>query len=535
MTLEAILKVLTEGQVLSPCPAKEVKGVTCDSRKVEAGFIFVAIPGALTDGHLYIGQALEKGALAVVVERDQVLEGVCQVLVPIARRALAELSRAFYGYPDRDMFMMGVTATNGKTTTTSMVHHILSKLGVASSLIGSVAYSVGEERTRSVLTTPESSDLQALFSKQREAGVEVVAMEVSSIAEAQYRVFGIDYDAVAFLNITPDHMPDHGSFDAYYAAKAQLVKGVRPGIPVILNRDDPLVFALSQDTPGQVLFIGIADDMSINTDIAYNTHLNERNGHTKPETLLYADRLRLPTGIPHFDLVVERSVKIGRGELQAGRWPVSLGIPGRHSVYNALAALLLVVSYGVGLEAAIGHLETFPGVERRLQILYDREFTLLDDHISDEDNTRKMLEALEVMTEGRPVHIIYAVRGNRGVEVNREVAAQFALFRDRINWKTFIVTNSVDVARDRDVVHPEEFAAVMEDLTAAGYDISYVPELTAAIEGLLPRVGEKEVFVLAGSHNMDRGGRIALNRLASMKAEEERSEILKVLEGRMMG
>lgn len=194
-----------------------------------------------------------------------------------------------------------------------------------------------------------------------------------------------------------------------------------------------------------------------------------------------------------------------------------------------------MVSYGIGLEAAIGHLETFPGVERRLQILYDREFTLLDDHISDEDNTRKMLEALEVMTEGRPVHIIYAVRGNRGVEVNREVARQFALFRDRIHWETFIVTKSVDVANARDVVHDEEFDAVMEDLTAAGYDISYVPELTAAIEGLLPQVGDKEVCILAGSHNMDRGGRIALNLLASMKAEEERSEILKVLEGRMMG
>ena len=535
MTLEAILKVLTEAELLSPCPQLEVKGVTCDSRKVEPGYIFVAIPGALTDGHLYIDQALERGALALVVEREQALEGTCQVKVPVARRALAQLSRAFYDYPDRDMYMMGVTATNGKTTTTSMVHHVLDKMGVSSSVIGSVAYSVGEERTRSVLTTPESTDLHALFSKQREAGVQVVAMEVSSIAEAQYRVFGIDYDAVAFLNITPDHMPDHGSFEAYYAAKTQLVTGVKPGTPVILNRDDPLVKALASETPGQVVFIGIGQELSNITEELHNSHIKSNDSRTNLCNLIYADHLRLPGGIPHFDLVVEKPMTIGRGKLEAGRWPLSLAVPGRHSVYNALTALLLLVSYGIDLEAAIGHLERFPGVERRLQILYDREFTLLDDHISDEDNTRKMLEALEVMTEGRPVHIIYAVRGNRGVEVNREVAGQFALFRDKINWQTFIVTNSVDVARERDVVHPEEFDAVMEDLTAAGYEISYVPELTAAIEGLLPLVGEKEIFVLAGSHNMDRGGRIAINLLASMKPEEERADILKILEGRMMG
>lgn len=512
MKFSALLSLLSEGEVLSPYPEAEVMGVTCDSRKVGPGYIFVAIPGALTDGHLYVNQAIERGARAVVVEQIQALDGVCQVRVPWARRALAELSRAFYGYPDRDLYMMGVTATNGKTTTTSMVHHILKREGVPASVIGSVAYSFGDEKVPSLLTTPESSDLHAMFKRQLEEGIRAVAMEVSSIAVAQCRVYGIEYDAVAFLNITPDHMPDHGSFEAYYEAKAGLIRGAGPGVPVILNRDEEPVIRLAGETKGQVVTLGIGEG----ADLA-------------------AQNLKLPGGIPHFDLVVRSPLKIGRGEVMPGSWPVTLRVAGRHSVYNALAAIAITLSYGVDLEKAIAHLATFPGVERRLQILYNREFIILDDHISDEDNTRKMLEALEVMGEGKKVHIIYAVRGNRGVEVNREVAGQFALFKDRVNWGTFVVTTSEDVAKKRDVVHKEEFEAVMEDLTAAGYDITYVAGLEDSIQKLLPQVREGEIFVLAGSHNMDRGGRLALNLLASMKEPEERGSILEILDDRMMG
>jgi UDP-N-acetylmuramoyl-L-alanyl-D-glutamate--2,6-diaminopimelate ligase len=210
-------------------------------------------------------------------------------------------------------------------------------------------------------------------------------------------------------------------------------------------------------------------------------------------------------------------------------------VPGRHTVYNALAATIIALCYVIPIEEIVLLLESFKGVERRLQILYQKEFTLIDDHISDEDNTRKMLEALVLMTAGLPVHIIYAVRGNRGVQVNREVIAQFAKYRESINWKNFIVTDSVDVARKRDMVLPEEGQAVLEDLKAAGYEVEYQAELRSAIEKLMPLVGEGEFFVLAGSHNMDKGGRIALELLAEGRAESEREAILKILEDRVMG
>lgn len=513
MQLPELLGVLSNSQSLSDIPDLEVKGVTCDSRAVLPGFVFVAIPGALTDGHLYIESALDKGAIAIVLERPAQIPGLVQVRVPQSRQALAELSRAFYDYPDRDLYMIGVTATNGKTTTTSMLRHILTSKDVMTSVIGSVSYSFGDEKKQSVLTTPESSDLHAMLARQKESGVQVVSMEVSSIAESQCRVYGIEYDAVAFLNITPDHMPDHGSFEAYYEAKASLVRNVKEGTPVILNRDEPLVDALRDETPGQVITMGLE---SVDTDVG-------------------AENLSMPGGIPRFDFVIRRPLKTRRGEAAPGRYPVQLAVPGRHTVYNAMTALVLAITYGIAPEDAVAAISSFPGVERRLQIIYQKDFTMIDDHVSDEDNTRKMLEALEVMTEGRPVKIIYAVRGNRGVLVNREVIGQFAEFRKRINWARFIVTDSLDVARPRDVVHKEEHDAVITDLENAGYDISYEPNLTDAISKLLPQIEEGEFFVLAGSHNMDKGARIALNFLADMKPEEERASILKILDGRMMG
>ncbi|HHX30737.1 MAG TPA: UDP-N-acetylmuramoyl-L-alanyl-D-glutamate--2,6-diaminopimelate ligase, partial [Clostridiaceae bacterium] len=151
MQLPELLGVLSNSQSLSDIPDLEVKGVTCDSRAVLPGFVFVAIPGALTDGHLYIESALDKGAIAIVLERPAQIPGLVQVRVPQSRQALAELSRAFYDYPDRDLYMIGVTATNGKTTTTSMLRHILTSKDVMTSVIGSVSYSFGDEKKQSVL------------------------------------------------------------------------------------------------------------------------------------------------------------------------------------------------------------------------------------------------------------------------------------------------------------------------------------------------------------------------------------------------
>ncbi len=513
MKLSQLLPSLSEAQIINLPFDPEISGVTYDSRKVKPGCIFVAIPGMKTDGHLFIGEAVKRGAVAVVVEKPQSLEKIAEIRVNNCRRALAELSRSYFEFPDLDLFMVGVTATNGKTTTTSMVQHILRSYDIEAAVIGSVAYSYGGKREKSNLTTPESSELHAMLAEQRDAGVEVVAMEVSSSAEAQYRVYGIDYDVVCFLNITPDHMPDHGSFEQYYLEKLKLVENVSQGVPVILNRDDPRVYESRNITKGDVITISI----------------------DHRDVTISAEKLDMTGGFPQFEYTVNEPFYTCEGEIESGSWPVKLKVAGRHTVYNTMAAITISLYYGIGVEDAIKAMETFPGVERRLQVIYDGDFMMIDDHISDEDNTRKMLEALVVMTEGKPVHIVVAIRGNRGVLVNREVIAQFALFRDKINWKTFYVTSSVDTARTRDIVHDDEREAVLSDLEEAGYSFVYEPNLVQSIHETLPLAKPGEFYVLAGSHNMDKGARIALNYFAELRPDLDRDAILKPLENRLMG
>jgi UDP-N-acetylmuramyl pentapeptide synthase len=324
MKLTQLLHALSEAEILHLPEDTDVSGVTCDSRQVNPGFVFVAIPGALTDGHLYIEEAIRRGAVAIVVERPQSLDKAAEIKVPNARRALAELSRRFFHYPDLDLFMVGVTATNGKTTTTSMVQHILRSYGIETAVIGSVAYSYGDVRVKSNLTTPESSDLHAMLAEQRDDGVKVVSMEVSSIAEAQYRVYGINYDIVCFLNITPDHMPDHGTFEQYYLEKLKLVERVSEGVPVILNRDDPRVYEARHVTPGDVITISI----------------------DHRDVTIIADSLNMAGGIPSFKYTVLEPFMTLEGERESGSWQVNLKVAGRHSVYNAMAAITIV--YGGG-------------------------------------------------------------------------------------------------------------------------------------------------------------------------------------------
>ncbi len=200
-----------------------------------------------------------------------------------------------------------------------------------------------------------------------------------------------------------------------------------------------------------------------------------------------------------------------------------------------MTAIILAGCCGVDPADSAGALASFLSVERRLQIIYQNDFTMIDDYVHDEDNTRKMLEAVAVMAEGRPVHIVYAIRGNRGIQVNREVAGQFRQFRDQINWQTFMVTSSRDTASSRDLVSNEEEKVVLEDLADAGYRIRYEANLTDAIRKVLPLVRQDDFVILAGAQNMDKGARIALNLLAGDKPEEEREAILKILQGRVVG
>ncbi|RYD05494.1 hypothetical protein N752_09110 [Desulforamulus aquiferis] len=240
----------------------EIGYLAYDSRQAGSGCLFVAIEGFQTDGHIYIDGAVDSGASAIVVEKDvEVPPGVTVVKVSDARKTLALMADKFYGHPAKNMTMVGVTGTNGKTTTTHLVAAIWKRAGVKPGIIGTISNYIGDKIFPVNNTTPESLDLQKLLSDMVSEGVRGVAMEVSSHALSLNRVAGVDFDLAIFTNITQDHLDFHGNMENYLAAKAKLFQtDIRNAV---INGDDPASAELIRVCRGKVYTYAIDSDADV--------------------------------------------------------------------------------------------------------------------------------------------------------------------------------------------------------------------------------------------------------------------------------
>src|SRR3989475_6484142 len=242
MQLKTLLAATPVRQVIGPLD-RPVENIAYDSRRVQRNSLFAALRGERTDGHQFIGQAIDKGASVIVAEHENNDPRVTCLVVDNTRTALADLSAAFYGFPARRLKLAAVTGTNGKTTTTFLIKHICEKARVRCGLIGTVRYEIGERVLPATRTTPESLDLQELLAQIANAGCRAAAMEVSSHALAQERTRGIEWDVAVFTNLTQDHLDYHGTMENYFEAKAKLFKqlllqGKKKKPVAIINIDD---------------------------------------------------------------------------------------------------------------------------------------------------------------------------------------------------------------------------------------------------------------------------------------------------------
>jgi len=253
----------------------EVHRIQYDSRKIERGDCFVALRGAGTDGHKFVEAAVEKGAKVVVLEQDATLPDsyfmhthVVKVVVPDSRKALALLSANFFGLPSRDLTMVGVTGTNGKTTTTHLVKAILEAAGQRVGLIGTIEYKIGDEVLPASHTTPESLELNGMLAQMLKSGCQSVSMEVSSHALHQSRVFGIDYDVAVFTNLTQDHLDYHGTMEEYFKAKKILFDGLAEDAVAVTNCDDEWGIKIVSTTKARTISYGVSENADVRaTDI----------------------------------------------------------------------------------------------------------------------------------------------------------------------------------------------------------------------------------------------------------------------------
>lgn len=354
---------------------QEIREVRYDSRAVQAGDLFVAIRGFATDGHQYISKALEQGAVAIVCEEAPA--GVPAVVVENARQALAEIAANRFGHPADSMVMLGVTGTNGKTTTTYLVKHMLEDAGHKVGLIGTNQNLIGDEVIETERTTPESYELHALFARMRDAGCTHVIMEVSSHSLVLDRVYGIPFAVGAFTNLTQDHLDFHKTMEEYRKAKAMLFSISEKGV---INLDDDAAQAMLADAKCPCL------TFSCEKDAADLTAKNIR---------LHADGVEF--------------VATTKGELAR----VKLPIPGHFSVENALAALGMVLQIGIPLADAAHSLATATGVKGRVEVVpTDTDYTVLIDYAHTPDGVENVLRAVRGFAKGRVI-ALFGCGGDR--------------------------------------------------------------------------------------------------------------------------
>lgn len=356
-------------------PDTEINEVRYDSRAVRPGDLFVAIRGYATDGHQYIGKALEQGAAAIVCEEAPA--GAPAVVVENARRALAEIAANRFGHPADSMVMLGVTGTNGKTTTTYLVKHMLEDAGHKVGLIGTNQNLIGDEVVETERTTPESYELHALFARMRDAGCTHVIMEVSSHSLVLDRVHGIHFAVGAFTNLTQDHLDFHKTMEEYRKAKALLFTISDKGV---INLDDPAAGAMLADAKCPCL------TFSCEKDAADLTAKNLK---------LHADGVEF--------------VAATKGDLAR----VKLPIPGHFSAENALTALGIVLQLGMPLADAAKSLATATGVKGRVEVVpTDTDYTVLIDYAHSPDGVENVLRAVRGFARGRVV-ALFGCGGDR--------------------------------------------------------------------------------------------------------------------------
>ncbi len=398
--------VLGEEQAEGRLEQIEVSGVTFDSRQAGPGTLFVCIPGFQVDGHDFARRAVEQGAVALVVERP--LEGipadVVQIQVDDCRRRLGLLAARFYNYPAARLSTVGITGTNGKTSTAFLCEAVLEKAGQAPGLIGTIRAKVGEEERAVKNTTPEASDLQELLKDMVEAGNRSVVMEVSSHALTLHRVGGIEFDVAVFTNLSQDHLDFHGDMQEYFQAKRKLFNCLgsdwsRSAPPyAVLNLDDPRTSQILSDLKVPYITYGFAEDAHVRaTDLEFS-----------PE----GSRFTVKTPI--------------------GDARVHLRLAGAFNVSNALAAIGVGLARRVDLDVAVQALADLEGVPGRFELVREgQDFTVLVDYAHTPDGLENVLAAAREVTAGRLI-CLFGCGGDRDKTKRAPMGAIAARYADQV-------------------------------------------------------------------------------------------------------
>jgi UDP-N-acetylmuramoyl-L-alanyl-D-glutamate--2,6-diaminopimelate ligase len=459
MQLKTLLGATPARQVIGSVD-RPVENIAYDSRRLQRHTMFVALRGEKTDGHQFIGHAIDKGASAIVAEREQQDPRVTYLLVENTRKALADFSATFYGHPARKLKLAAVTGTNGKTTTTFLIKHLCENTGLRCGLIGTVRYEIGQRILPAIRTTPESLDLQELLAQIANAGCKAAAMEVSSHALAQDRTRGIEWNVAVFTNLTQDHLDFHGSMQNYFEAKTKLFTSLADQ----QQKRKPVAIVNINDRYGQQLLDRIDKGVAIVT-YGMGMRADFRASNYRAEF----------TGTSY------------QLDVRGKSYLVRLPLIGRFNVTNSIAALGAADALGINLRSAVLSLAKAPQVPGRLELVpAKRQFQVFVDYAHTPDALANVLKTLRELQPNRLI-AVFGCGGDR----DRQKRPLMAEMADRLADYSIITSDNP---------RKEDPSAIIADAEKGFQSNRYekIVDRTEAINRAVALARPRDIVLLAG-------------------------------------
>jgi UDP-N-acetylmuramoyl-L-alanyl-D-glutamate--2,6-diaminopimelate ligase len=449
----------------------EIAGVSIDSTRVKEGYLFVALKGEKTDGHRYIESAFRNGAKALLVENqpDKSYPGVSVIEVGDSRESLARVSANFYGHPTKELSLVGVTGTNGKTTITYLLESIWKSEHKKTGVIGTIEYRFGDNRTEAPMTTPESLELMRILREMRDSGVDYAAMEVSSHAIDRKRAVECHFDAAVFTNLTQDHLDYHGTIENYFDAKKRLFtellrESEKKNKFSVINIDDPYGKEIAGEAPGTVITYSISDKSAS----------------------VFAERRRIS------EEGIGALVNTPYGKLE-----IESRLFGEHNLSNILAAAsasLCLGSSPASVESAISRFSNVPGRLERVE--NPRGFQILVDYAHTPDALRNVLLAARPLTKGNLI-LVFGCGGDRDRTKRPKMGV---IGRDLSD--ILIVTSDNPRTESPEEIIDEIERGVLES-PADGKPYFRISDRKEAIKKALTIAGDKDTVLIAGKGHED--------------------------------
>lgn len=436
----------------------EITSLENDNRKVKTGSLFICIKGYTVDGHDFAESAVINGAAAVLSERPLPLD-VPVVIVNDTLRAMAVLADAFYGHPTRGIHLIGITGTNGKTTTSHIIEKILADAGKKTGLIGTMYSKIGKDILETKNTTPESLTLQKTFKQMKDADVEAAVMEVSSHALDLGRVHGCDYNVAVFTNLTQDHLDYHHSMEEYKRAKSLLFSQLGNTFSqhhpkfAVLNADDPAAESFCKATAAHVITYGIDQQADIR-----------------------ARKIEMTANGTKFLL-----------DISGVEYPIHIRLVGKFSIYNVLASVAATLVTGIPIEEIIRSVASVEGVAGRFELVNaGQSFSVIVDYAHTPDSLENVLKTIKQFAK-RKIFVVVGCGGDRD-RTKRPLMAQIAC------------RYATDPIFTSDNPRSEDILAILREMEEGVQGEKYlvIPDRKAAITEAVKRASEDDIILIAG-------------------------------------